>query len=104
MFKLTTELINISHFNVVEADHFTVQLKEGFIQKSKKVLKVDAILCVYRMRFVTLSKFEFMRSQRNISNYVTRSRNYLIHTGENTSMLISKIFLYDASVINFYLQ
>ena len=54
MFKLTTELINISvHFNVVEADHFTVQLKEGFIQKSKKVLKVDAILSVYRMRFVT---------------------------------------------------
>ena len=44
MFKLTTELINISHFNVLEADHFTVQLKEGFIQKSKKVLKVDAIL------------------------------------------------------------
>ena len=34
MFKLTTELINISHFNVVETDHFTVQLKEGFIQKS----------------------------------------------------------------------
>ena len=53
MFKLTTELINISHFNAVEADHFTVQLKEGFIQKSKKVLKVDAILSVYRMRFVT---------------------------------------------------
>ena len=49
MFKLTTELINISHFNVVEADHF----KEGFIQKSKKVLKVDAILSVYCMRFVT---------------------------------------------------
>ena len=37
----------------MEADHFTVQLKEGFIQKSKKVLKVDAILSVYRMRFVT---------------------------------------------------
>ena len=53
MFKLTTELINISHLNVVEADHFTVQLKEGFIQKSKKVLKVDAILSVYRMSFVT---------------------------------------------------
>ena len=52
MFKLTTELINISHFNVAEADHFTVQLK-GFIQKFKKVLKVDAILSVYRMRFVT---------------------------------------------------
>ena len=44
MFKLTTELMNISHFNVVEADRFTVQLKEGSIQKSKKVLKVDAIL------------------------------------------------------------
>ena len=34
MFKLTTELINIlKHFNVLEADHFTVQLKEVFIQK-----------------------------------------------------------------------
>ena len=53
MFKLTTELINISHFNVLEADHFTVQLKKGFIQKSKKVLKIDAILSVYHMRFVT---------------------------------------------------
>ena len=40
-----------------------------------------------------------MRSQTKISNYVARSRNYLIHTGENTSMLISKIFLYDAAVI-----
>ena len=44
-----------------------------------------------------------MRSQ-TISNYVARSRNYLIHFGENTSMLISKTFLYDAGVINFYLQ
>ena len=44
MFKPTTELINISHFNVLEADHFTVQLKEGFIQKTKKVLKVGYIL------------------------------------------------------------
>ena len=40
-----------------------------------------------------------MHSQSNILNYVARSRNYLIHTGENTSMLISKIFLYDAGVI-----
>ena len=102
MFKLTTELINISHFNVVEANHFTVQLKEGFIQKSKKALKVDAILSVYRMRFVTWSKFEFMRTQTNIELRCTL--NCLIHTGENTSMLISKIFLYDAGVINFYLQ
>ena len=53
MFKLTTELIKISHFSVLEADHFTVQLKEGFIQESKKALKVDAILSVYGMRFVT---------------------------------------------------
>ena len=40
-----------------------------------------------------------MPSQTNISNYVACSRNYLILTGENTSMLISKIFLYDAGVI-----
>ena len=40
-----------------------------------------------------------MRSQTNISNYVARSRNYLIHTAENTSIVISKIFLYDAGVI-----
>ena len=52
LFKLTTELINIQHFNVLEADHFTVQLKQFFIQKPKKVLKVDAILTVYRIRFV----------------------------------------------------
>ena len=40
-----------------------------------------------------------MHGQTNISNYVARSKNYLIHTGENTSMLISKIFLHDAGVI-----
>ena len=40
-----------------------------------------------------------MRSQTKISNYVARSRNCLIHTGENTSMLISKVFLYDVGVI-----
>ena len=43
-----------------------------------------------------------MCGQTNISNYVARSRNDLIHTGENTSMLISKIFLYDAGVIFIY--
>ena len=51
------------------------------------------------MHFVTQSKFELKRSQNNISNYIAHSRKYLVHTGENTSMLISKIFLYDAGVI-----
>ena len=37
--------------------------------------------------------------KKNISNYVAHSRKYLIDTGENTSMLISKIFLHDAGVI-----
>ena len=40
-----------------------------------------------------------MLSQNNISNYVSHSRNYLVHTGENVSMVFSKILLYDAGVI-----
>ena len=40
-----------------------------------------------------------MHNQKNISNYLAHSRKYLVHTGDNTSMLISKIFLHDADVI-----
>ena len=51
-----------------------------------------------------------MRSQNNISNYIAYTRNYLLHTyfcchsetRENTSMLISMIFLYVAGVIFIY--
>ena len=57
--------------------------------------------------FCNLVKFEFMRSQNNISNYVAHTRNYLLctyfcchsETQENTSMLISMIFLYVAGII-----
>ena len=57
-----------------------------------------------------LVKFEFVHSQNNISNYVAHTRNYLLHTyfcchsetQENTSMLISMIFLYVTGVIFIY--